>query len=106
MSSQREVLMNEFEDFVSFNGLTKVYSGSGLSKDKKYRYVLFNTPRTLDGKIRIYGPKFIGVKFRTAYRAFPENNWLVFRSVEQAKEWMDLAFVKLKTDEAAGMIPK
>lgn len=103
--SIREDLMNEFEDFVAFNGLTKVYNGSGVSKDKKYRYVLFNTPRTLDGEIRIYGPKFIGVKFQTAYRALPHNGWLVFRSVEQAKEWIDLAFVKLKTDEAAAMIP-
>jgi hypothetical protein len=95
--------MEDFEDFVAFNELQKVYSGSGVSKDKKFRYVLFNTPRTLDGEVRIYGPNFIGIKWQTAYRTMPQNGWAVFRSVEDAKKFLDLAFVKLNYDEAINM---
>ena len=102
--SLREEIMERFEDFVSMNGLTRVYSGSGLSKDKKFRYVLFNTPRTLDGEVRIYGPKFIGIKFQTAYRAFPRDNWVVFRNVDDALDFLDQAFVKHNTNKALEMI--
>jgi hypothetical protein len=95
--------MSEFEDFVAFNDLVEVYNGSGVSKDKKYRYVLFSKARTLDGEIRIYGPKFIGIKWQTAYRALPQNGWKVLRSVEDAKKFLDLAFVKHNFNEAINM---
>ena len=102
--SIREELMESFEEFIGFMNLNAVYSGSGLSKDKKYRYVLFNKPLTVDGEIRIYGPNFIGIKWKTTFRDLPRNGWKVFRTPNEAKEFIMAAFVNLDMDVARSML--
>lgn len=101
--SKRSDLMSKVADFVSGHGLCRVYSDYGLSKDKKYRYVLFNTPRTLDGEVRIYGPKFFIIKFQTAYRALPRNGHTKFDNLEDTLKFLKVAFVDLDMDEALEM---
>jgi hypothetical protein len=104
--SKREEIMNEISDFVSNNRLAGVYSGSGLSKDKKYRYILLSRPRNLDGEIRIYGPAFILLRYTTRYHALPRNDNRVFTSKENLIKFLQLAFVESKYDEALAIPTK
>lgn len=98
--SVREDIMRQIASFIERNGLASVYSGFGLSEDKRYRYILMSKPRVLDGEIRIYGPKFILINYQTAYRSLPHNDRRVFTSAEDAIKFIQLAFVDGKYDEA------
>ena len=98
--SIREDIMNQISEFVSDNYLSSVYSGSGLSKDKRYRYILISKPRVLDGEIRIYGPKFILINYQTAYRSLPHNDRRVFTSAENMINFLQWAFVDGEYDKA------
>ena len=91
--STREDIMRQIASYIERNGLASVYSGYGLSKDKKYRYILISKPRVLDGEIRIYGPKFILISYQTAYRSLPHNDRRVFTSAEDMLKFIQLAFV-------------
>lgn len=98
--SVREDIMNEIADFVSDNRLASVYSGCGLSGDKRYRYVLISIPRNLDGEIRIYGPKFILLRYTTRYGSLPHNDNRVFTSKENLIKFLQSAFVDFNFSEA------
>ena len=98
--SIREQITEQISDFVFCNSLATVYSGTDLSSDKRYRYVLISKQRVLDGEIRIYGPKFIYVSYQTAYRGLPGKDVRVFTSVDDALNFLQLAFVEHKFDEA------
>lgn len=98
--SKRQELMIEISDFVNENGLAGVYSGFGLSSDKKFRYVLLSKPRILDGEIRIYGPKFLMLRYQTAIRDLPHEDRRVFTSVENLYQFLKYAFIDHKHDEA------
>jgi hypothetical protein len=91
--SKREDVTQEIHEFISSKKLNRVYSGFGLSKDKKYRYVLFNIPKYLDGEIRIYNQFFILVKFQTSFRDLPHNGKMIFKSVVETKEFIEKAFL-------------
>ena len=104
--SAREELMKEVLSFVERNYLASVYSGYGLSKDKKYRYILISRPRVLDGEIRIYGEKFLLLKYITGYRSLPHNDNRVFTSTEDLIKFLQLAFVDYKFDEALAIPTK
>ena len=99
-SSKRESATDIVSDFISFNNLARVYGDTGLSEDKKYRYVLFSLPRTLDGEVRIYNPNFVAVQYQTAFRDLPHRDWRVYKSVDEATEFLRLAFVEFDTDKA------
>ena len=98
--SERERITELVSDFVFCNQLATVYSGTDISKDKKYRYVLISKPRVLDGEVRVYGPKFIYVSYKTAYRDLPHTDRRVFGSVDDALNFLKLAFLDFKFDEA------
>jgi hypothetical protein len=98
--SEREEITERISDFVFCNSLATVYSGTDLSKDKKYRYVLISKPRVLDGEIRVYGSKFIYVSYQTAYRSLPAKDRRIFTSCDDALNFLQLAFVEYKFDEA------
>jgi len=104
--SVREDIMRQIASFVERNYLSSVYSGYGLSKDKKYRYILISKPRVLDGEIRIYGPKFILFSYQTAYRSLPHNDRRVFTSAQDMLNFLQLAFVDGKYDEALAIPTK
>jgi hypothetical protein len=98
--SVREDIMRQIASYIERNGLASVYSGYGLSKDKKYRYILISKPRVLDGEIRIYGPKFILISYQTAYRELPHNDRRVFTSAEDMLNFLQWAFVDGEYDKA------
>lgn len=98
--SIREDIMREIQSYVERNYLSSVYGGSGLSKDKRYRYILISKPRVLDGEIRIYGPKFILINYQTAYRSLPHNDRRVFTSAQDMLKFIQWAFVDGEYDKA------
>jgi hypothetical protein len=104
--SKRQELMKEILSFVERNYLASVYGGCGLSEDKKYRYVLISKPRVLDGQIRIYGPKFLLLEYQTRYGSLPHNDRRVFTSPENLIQFLQLAFVDYKFDEALAIPTK
>ena len=104
--SKRQEIMNEISDFVSNNRLAGVYSGSGLSEDKRYRYILLSRPRVLDGEVRVYGEKFLLVRFTTKYNSLPRNDNRVFTSKEDMINFLQLAFVDYKFAEALAIPTK
>lgn len=62
--SKREEILEELVEALREADLDQVYGiDTGLSQDKKYRYATFCRARTLDGEVRVYGPKWI--LFRT-----------------------------------------
>lgn len=104
--SKREDIMLQISDFVEENRLARVYSGTGISEDKKYRYVLFSLPRNLDGEIRIYGPKFILVRYQTRYGSLPHRDNRVFTSVQDAIQFLQKAFIDFDFEEALAIPTK
>ena len=98
--SDREDLTERISDFVFCNSLATVYSGTDIDKSKKFRYVLISKPRVLDGVVRVYGSKFIYVSYQTAYRDLPAKDTRIFTSVYDALNFLQLAFVEYKFDEA------
>jgi hypothetical protein len=101
--SQRSELAREIAAFVADNGLAQVYGGDSEAKGRYYS-ILFSKCRTLDGVIHFYGPKFILVKYQTAFRDLPRNDSRVFTSIKNALDFLRLAFVELDF-EAALTIP-
>ena len=62
--SKREQILEDLVEALQGADLDQVYGiDTGLSQDKKYRYATFCRARTLDGEVRVYGPKWI--LFRT-----------------------------------------
>jgi hypothetical protein len=104
--SKREELMKEVLSFVERNYLASVYGGCGLSEDKKYRYILISKPRVLDGEIRIYGEKFLLLKYTARYGSLPRNDRRVFTSAEDLLKYLQLAFVDYKFQEALAIPTK
>ena len=104
--SPRQEVFAKISEFISNNNLDAVYSGSGLSQDKKYRYVLISRPRYLDGEIKIYGPKFIQVQYQTALRSLPHNDSRIFQSADNCLEFLRLAFVEHRFKDALGVPTK
>ena len=104
--SKREDIMLQVSDFIEEKHLARVYSGCGLSDNKKYRYVLFSLPRNLDGEVRIYGPKFILVRYQTRYGSLPHQDNRVFTSVQDAIQFLQLAFVDFDFDKALAIPTK
>ena len=61
--SEREKTQNEVVEFLQSGNFNAPYGIlAGIQKDKKnqeYRSVTFGMARTLDAEVRIYGPKFL-----------------------------------------------
>ena len=66
----------------------------------RYRYILFSKPAVLDGEIKVFGPKFIQVKYQTGIRDLPRGDSRVFSSERDALKFIEQAFVKFDADAA------
>ena len=66
----------------------------------RYRYILFSKPAVLDGEIKVFGPKFIQVKYQTGIRDLPQRDSRVFSSERDALKFIEQAFVKFDADAA------
>lgn len=103
--SARSNASQQILDFLDANGLCNVYGGdNGYGPGKKYRYVLFDKPATLDGEVRVYGPKFIQV-LSAGPLGDGEGNDQVFESVENTIEYIKARWVDLDS-EAAAAVPR
>jgi hypothetical protein len=70
--------------------LDEVYAGGYElpSEGKNYYSVLLCRARALGGSIRVYGPSFITVSYRTAIRTLPHTEHATLRSAEQVEEFL------------------
>lgn len=102
--SPRSKAATAIEQFLDRMHLNSPYLDSGMSKDKKYRYIIFAKPRTVDGEVRVYNPKFIMVSWQTAFRNLPHQDRRIFGDVKDAMEFIKAAFVDLD-EEAAFRVP-
>lgn len=99
----RTDLADSIAAFLSEQGLSEVYGSDPISQGK-FISIPFCKARTIDGEVRLYSAKFVYVGFQTAYRNLPRRDNLVFTSVEDAFEFIRLAFVE-HDDEAAYRVP-
>lgn len=70
--------------------------GGDVEKSGRYYGILFAKPRTLDGLVRVYGPKFIMVESQGPLGLGRS----IFESEEAAVDFIRLAFVELDREEA------
>ena len=103
--SARQELAQRIADFIRTSSLTTPYGGDVIKTGNRYT-ILFSYPETLDGMVNVYGPKFIQVKFQTAYRSLPRTGNFVFESESDALDFLRLAFVKHRFDDALGVPTK
>lgn len=95
--SARHDLADRFAQWVRDNGLATVWGGDvSLSSNKRCYTIGFDRPRTLDGTISVYSPKFIQVRYEGAYG----RDSHVFTSEANAMEFMRLAFVEFDMEAA------
>ena len=89
--SPREKAFDEILKVMHKQGLMKgPITDHGTSVDKKYRYIFFSVPRYLDGEVRVYGPKFIQVKWMFGRR----RHSIVHRSVAEAVKFLKSNFAE------------
>jgi hypothetical protein len=86
-------MTNERYEGKAFNGPYGGYEGRADKKGKPHT-VLFSIARYLDGVIYVYGKSFILVSYQTSFRDLPREDNRVFESVDDAKEFLKLAFVE------------
>ena len=101
--SERHSIANRIALFIIENRLASPYGGAvTLSKvTKRPCYtVAFSVPRVLDGTVSVYAPNFINVRWITGYRDLPHEDTVVFTSEADAINFLRLAFVEGKYDEA------
>lgn len=103
-TSERQEIALELADFVAKLGLNTApacgYLGKSEREKGKPHVVCFGVARHLDATIRVWGPTFIHLRWATTFRDMPEEGYLVFEDINDAKEFIDLAFVKHEVDEA------
>lgn len=92
MTSPREQVALDLLDVVKFGGMDEVY-GANIDKQtdakgKSYWSVTFCKARVLDGVIKIYSPRFIMVKWQTAFRDLPSKGQQIFKSDWDAKQFL------------------
>lgn len=103
--SARSQASQQILDFLADNGLCNVLGGeNGYGPGKKYRFILFDKPATLDGEVRVYGPKFIQI-LSVGPLGDGEGNLQVFESVEHALAYMKARWVDFD-HKAADKIPR
>ena len=99
--SERAMLADRLAEFIVENNLCEVYGGdAGLGGKGRYRTIGFSHKGTLDGELRVYSPKFIWVRYETAYRDLPKEDTRVFESEKNAVDFLTHAFVTHSASDA------
>ena len=98
--SPRQPAANALADFITQNGINNPFGGTVTrSSDKRHYLIDFSRPAYLDGLIRVYSPSFIMISSRG--RLAPSgDDTRVFASLAFALDFLRLAFVEYKQDEA------
>lgn len=96
----REQAANDLAEFISQNHINNPFGGTVTrSGDKRFYLVDFSRPANLDGLIRVYAPNFIMVNSRGRLAPNGDDS-RVFTSLDNARDFLRLAFVEFKQDEA------
>lgn len=101
--SDRQSCANRIARFINVNKLANPFGGEVVldRSGKMPCYdVSFSKPRVLNGTVSVYSTSFIKVSFETAYRSLPNRGHHVYGSETDAINFLKLAFVELKFDEA------
>ena len=80
-------------------GLNEVYGCNVSLQGRRYE-ISFCKARVTDGVVCYFGPKFIQVKWQTASRSMQRNGSAVFESVDNALDFIRLAFAEYDADAA------
>ena len=107
--SERNLIADRIGEFIIENSLCQVYGGDvTLYKGggRPCYVVAFSKPRTLDGTVSVFAPNFINVRYITAIRALPHEDSVVFTSEADAINFLRLAFVEGKYEEAQAIPTK
>jgi hypothetical protein len=90
--SPRELAQENIRHTLMDLELNQVYGileGKGVTPNgKTYRSLTFCQAETLDGEVKIFGPKFIVVRYKTAIRRLPHEGYEQFASVEECQKWL------------------
>jgi hypothetical protein len=101
--SQRNLIADRIAHFIVVNGLNRPFGGDvSLYRGGKVPCytVAFSLPRILDGTVSVYSATFVQVRFQTAIRLLPNAGSFVFKSEPDAINFLRLAFVENKYEEA------
>ena len=80
--------------------------GGAAHKENRAWAVGFSKPGTVDGVVRVFGPRFIQVKYQTSFRDLPRRDSRVFLSEADAANFLELAFVRLRFEDALNIKTK
>lgn len=80
--------------------------GGAASKQGRSWDIGFSKPGVVDGTVRVFGPRFIQVKYKTRLRDLPPRDSRVFLSEWDAKVFLELAFVDGKPEAALALKTK
>lgn len=80
-------------------GLNEVY-GCITGLRGRFYDITFCKSSVTDGSIHYYSEKFVQVKWQTASRSMPRNGSAVFDTVDNALDFVRLAFAEYDTDAA------
>jgi hypothetical protein len=96
MCSARSDLADSIASQLKAAGLDDAYGVLiGQSHVKGNPYVIsFCKSRVLDGQVTLYGPKFLLVKWQTAYRDMPRDGQEKFDGVADAMAFINSSFVR------------
>jgi hypothetical protein len=95
--SERQLIAERVAKYIRKNRWTAPFGGD-VHKDRNSYSILFAKPATLDGLVRIWGPKFILIECQG--RA-SHGNWQgVYESEQAAMDFLRLAFAECKWMEA------
>lgn len=101
MPSPRNLLAIDIAQTIIDGGLTQPFGGDVtlVTQPKPHYSIAFAKPRILDGSVEVYAPTFVVVSWETGIRDLPHRAKRVY-TAENAKKFIQLAFVELKFREA------
>lgn len=101
----RQVVVNSIVEFCRDNGLGQPYLDSGMSPDRRFRWVIFSRPLVFDGEVRVYGPNWLYLSFQTQLHGLPQKGRFNFKCVGDLFLFLRLALVD-RNYELALEIPR
>ena len=95
-TSERRTAATRIAELAKNIALAEVYAGGvePPSQGKNYYSVTLCRAESVDGSVRVYGPSFITIWYKTAIRTLPHTEHVTLRSVEQAEEFLRSRFGK------------
>jgi hypothetical protein len=80
--------------------------GGNASKSGRSWDIGFSKPGVVDGTVKVFGPQFVQVKYRTPLRDLPNQDSRVFLHERDAALFLQWAFVDRKFDDALALKTK